>query len=191
VDDGSFDLTGQVAKHYGAAVIVLSKNYGKGYALRKAFERAQGDIIVTFDADGTYNPREISSLIIPVMSNRADLVLGSRFLPKSRIEPHAIGTARLLGNSLFSVLVSYVLHTRILDPLTGFRAIRKSMLTHLDLTSMGEEINVEMTVKAIGRGFRYVEIPITSQTRYKSKELGFENGFSILQHLARWSVSLS
>ena len=85
VDDGSVDLTGEVAREAGADVIRCSRTVGKGAALKKAFELASGDIIVTMDGDGIDNPYEIGNLIAPLIEKKADVVTadivnGSRFL---------------------------------------------------------------------------------------------------------------
>jgi glycosyltransferase involved in cell wall biosynthesis len=58
IDDGSVDLTGEVAKERGANVIAICRNIGKGSALKTAFKLARGEIVVTIDADGINNPQE-------------------------------------------------------------------------------------------------------------------------------------
>jgi glycosyltransferase involved in cell wall biosynthesis len=94
VDDGSSDRTKEIANRYKAAVLSNGKNQGKGYALRKGFQHAQGDIIVTIDVDGAHNPKEIPSLINPLF-NGADIVAGSRFLG---LRNEHISKLHILGN---------------------------------------------------------------------------------------------
>ena len=79
VDDGSTDDTGQIAARYKATVLFNGKNQEKGYALRKGFQHAQGDIIVTIDSDGARNPKEIPDLLHPLL-NGIDMLAGSRFV---------------------------------------------------------------------------------------------------------------
>jgi len=83
VDDGSTDNTRRIATRYKATVLFNGKNQGKGYAIRKGFRQAQGDIIVTVDADGAHEPKEIPDLIHPLF-NDVDIVAGSRFLANGR-----------------------------------------------------------------------------------------------------------
>ena len=83
VDDGSSDKTVVVAKSHNARVISNWRNRGKGVALKKGFECALGDIIVTIDADGSHDPRDIGKLVRPILDG-ADVVLGCRFLDGRR-----------------------------------------------------------------------------------------------------------
>ena len=79
IDDGSTDQTNKIASNYQVKLLVNQRNRGKGYSLRRAFQSAQGDLIVTIDADGEHNPKEIPDLLKPLF-NGFDVVSGSRFL---------------------------------------------------------------------------------------------------------------
>lgn len=161
VDDGSNDNTRRIASRYKATVLSNGKNRGKGYALRKGFQCAQGDIIVTIDSDGTHKPKEIPDLIQPLF-NGVDIVVGSRFLGHVNNS-----TSRLnrLGNFLFNVSIMILTGKRITDSQTGFRAFKKEFLQRFNLESVGYEIETEITVKGLKNGFVYQEKPVSCEKR--------------------------
>jgi glycosyltransferase involved in cell wall biosynthesis len=164
VDDGSTDRTGQVATTYKATVLTNERNRGKGYAMRRGFEQATGDIIVTLDADGEHSPKEIPDLLSP-LSNGTDIVGGSRFLGNN-----AYSTTKLnrLGNFIFNMAIATLTGTRVTDSQTGFRALKKEVLQKLNLASSGYEIETEITVKGLKNGFTFEEKPISCKQRQYS-----------------------
>jgi len=161
VDDGSIDNTRKIATGYKATVLSNGENRGKGYALRKGFQYAQGDIIVTVDADGTHRPKEIPDIIHPLF-NGVDIVTGSRFLGRMNGS-----TPRLnrLGNAIFNILIMSLTGKRVTDSQTGFRAFRKEVLQKISLESLGYEIETELTVKGLNNGFVFQEKPISCEQR--------------------------
>jgi glycosyltransferase involved in cell wall biosynthesis len=161
VDDGSTDETRQIATQYKAAVLSNGKNQGKGYALRKGFEHARGDIIVVIDADGTHNPKEIPSLITPLF-NGADIVTGSRFKGYGKYSTTKLNR---LGNIMFNNLIMVLTRKQVKDSQTGFRAFKKEFLQSISLDSRGYEIETELTVKGLKNGFKVQEQPISCEKR--------------------------
>ena len=161
VDDGSTDNTRRIATRYKAIVLSNGRNRGKGYALKKGFRHAQGDIIVTIDADGTHKPKEIPDIIHPLF-NGVDIVAGSRFAGCRRDS-----TSRLnrLGNLIFNSTIMILTGKRITDSQTGFRAFKKHVLQTLRLESLGYEVETEITVKGLKNGFAYKEKPISCEKR--------------------------
>lgn len=161
VDDGSTDRTGLIASQYKATLLTNKTNRGKGYCLRRGFQRANGDIIVTMDSDGEHQPKEIVDLLEPILMG-TDLVGGSRFLGKSRNF-----TTRLngIGNNLFNISIELLTGAQITDSQSGFRAVKKEVLDAINLESDGYEIETEITVKSIISGFTFQEKPITCQRR--------------------------
>ena len=85
-NDGSSDLTSQIAEKMGVEVINHEKNLGYGAAIRSIFLKAKeldGDILVTFDADGQHRIEDIGNVTTPIINQEAELVIGSRFLDDS------------------------------------------------------------------------------------------------------------
>ena len=188
VDDGSTDDTGQIATRYKATVLSNGKNRGKGYALRKGFKYAQGDIIVTVDADGAHRPKEIPDLIHPLF-NGVDIVAGTRFLGNGRKN----STSRLnrLGNFIFNVTVTILTGKHVTDSQTGFRAFKKEFLQKISLESCSYEIEAEMTVKGLKNGFVFKEIPISCKKRkYNISKLKIlADGTKILKTILKSNVA--
>lgn len=161
VDDGSTDNTKKIATKYKAKVLSNGKNKGKGYALKKGFKHANGDIIVTIDADGTHRPNEIPYLIHPLF-NGVDIVAGSRFANGRKDS-----TSRLnrIGNFIFNSTIMILTGKRVTDSQTGFRAFKKHILREIKLESLGYEVETEITVKGLRNGYVYQEKPITCERR--------------------------
>lgn len=182
VDDGSTDLTGEMAKEVGAKVISLSRNHGKGYALRKGLTEASGNIIVTMDADGVHNSSEIKKLIEPLM-NGADIVAGSRFL-KEYARRRSLSLMNRIGNFLINIVVTILTNRQISDVVTSFRAYKADIVRNLELQSDGYEIEAEITIKALRtHGLNYLEVPIRIQPKryYVSKTRVLEDSLRILK----------
>lgn len=161
VDDGSTDNTRQIATRYKAQVLSNGENRGKGYALRKGFQYAKGDIIVTIDADGAHKPKEIPDLVNTLL-NGIDIVAGSRFLGNGK---NSTSKLNRFGNFLFNTTIMILTGKRITDSQTGFRAVKKKVLQSLNLKSLSYEIETEITVKGLKNGFTFQEKPISCQKR--------------------------
>jgi glycosyltransferase involved in cell wall biosynthesis len=183
VDDGSVDLTGEMAEAVGATVVRLPDHCGLGYALRRGFSEAVGDLIVTMDADGVHDAREIKKLIAPLL-NGADVVAGSRFL-----DEHGRSYSSLrdrIGNFLFNFLFTVLTDTRISDPATSYRAYKADVVRNLQLQSYGSEIEAEISMKTLKkRDLNYLEVPIKIQPKryYVSRTRVFEEGLRLLKRI--------
>lgn len=187
VDDGSTDKTGQIASTYKAIVLSNEKNYGKGYSLRRAFQHASGDIIVTIDSDGEHKPKEIPDLIEPLF-NGTDIVAGSRFLgSQGRATTHL----NVIGNFLFNTAIMALTGKVVTDSQTGFRAVKRYVLDSLNLESDGYEIETEITVKGLRNGFSFKETPITVERRkYNVSKLKLlSDGTRILKTILKAKVA--
>lgn len=149
VDDGSTDNTAETAESSGAVVVRHEKNLGVTRTIESGFKAAQGDIIVTMDADGQHSPSDIPKLIEPISKGKADVVFGVRALIPYRSE-------RII-NKLTNLRV------KCSDVGTGFRAIKaefaKKMLLH------GACLCGTFVLEAHKRGARITEIPIEVKTR--------------------------
>lgn len=161
VDDGSTDNTTREASAHRVTVVTYPKNRGKGHALRKGFQQAKGEIIVTIDSDGSHRPKEIPGLLTPIFRG-ADIVAGSRFMVKAN--GFTTGINRV-GNFLFNMAIAALTGRLVTDSQTGFRALRKEVIDKMNLDSTGFEIESEITVKGLKNGFKFEEKPITCKRR--------------------------
>jgi len=162
VDDGSIDETRFMAMKYKATVLSNGTNRGKGYALKKGIQNANGDILVTMDADGSHRPEEIPRLLVPLL-NGADAVFGSRFMGQRGQD--STKKLHVLGNKLFNLLIAFLTGKRVTDSQTGFRAYKKKIVEEIEITSDGYEVETELTVKSLKNGYIIHEEPITFERR--------------------------
>jgi glycosyltransferase involved in cell wall biosynthesis len=164
VNDGSTDNTEQIASGYKTTLLSNSKNQGKGYTLRRGFQHAQGDIVVTIDSDGAHEPKEIPDLVRPLF-NGVDVVNGSRYLGGRM---HTTTRLNRMGNATFNLAIMILTGKRVTDSQSGFRAFKREVLQKINLQSLGYDIEVEMTVKSLKNCFVFFEKPIYCEKRKHS-----------------------
>jgi hypothetical protein len=163
VADGCTDATENVARQLGAMVIRRDLRRGSGAAVRLGYEaalKAGARIIVTMDADGQHDPREIHLLVKPLVADEADMVQGSRVMGTFEIESRA----RKHGVRIFARLLSTLGRTKITDPSTGYRAVTADSLRKLDLRQDQFYVS-EVILDAARKGLRVREVPITLRRR--------------------------
>ena len=159
-DDGSSDMTSEIAKNLGVIVISHKKNMGYGAAIRTIFEKSAeigSDILVTFDADGQHRVEDVSRVLRPLENSEADIVIGSRFLGKQSNVPNY----RKLGIKVITQVTNSSLKTKLTDSQSGFRAYSKQVLSKISLSEIGMGISTEILIKASSKGLRITEVPIT------------------------------
>jgi glycosyltransferase involved in cell wall biosynthesis len=162
VDDHSYDKSLQVAKSRGVKVFTLKQHLGKGYALRAGFLKAKGDIIVTIDSDGSHWPEELHEVLAPVLADKADMVIGSRYMNHKRVEARKLNK---FGVRIFNSLIQLFTGVANTDSQSGYRAMKREVLVGQKLKSGEYEIESEMLVKTAKQGFRVAEVPITFEQR--------------------------
>ena len=179
VDDSSSDSSVSNSLNRGARVLSLRKHMGKGYALRLGFAKSKGDIIATIDSDGSHRPEELPLLINPIITKKADLVIGSRYLNKKSIN---VKRFNILGVKLFNQLIHFLVKNRVSDSQSGYRTMKIELLQNMKLQSDGYEIESEMLVKTAKFGYKIKEIPISFEQRTygKSSLDPIIDGFKIL-----------
>ena len=159
-NDGSTDLTGEIAQKLGAVVINHPKNLGYGSGIRSIFQKAKeidSDILVTFDADGQHQVEDIKKVIEPILKNKADIVIGSRFLENKNVSAPEY---RKIGIKLITKVTNSTLKEKITDSQSGFRAYNKDVITKLKPGDVGMGISTEILIKASSLGFKIAEVPI-------------------------------
>jgi glycosyltransferase involved in cell wall biosynthesis len=158
VNDHSYDKSLEVAEKRSAKVLTLKQHLGKGYALRSGFAKAKGDIIVTIDSDASHRPEELAQVLSPVLENRADLVIGSRYLDQKNVAAKKLNA---FGVRIFNLLIRLFTGVAVTDSQSGYRAMKREILTGQMLKSGEYEIESEMLVKTAKAGFRVAEVPIS------------------------------
>ncbi len=181
VDGHSTDKTLELAKKIRPDIrILLQPGKGKGNAIRHAFKHAKGDIIVTFDADGSFDSNEITDLVNHLL-NGYDLVKGSRFLPGGNTADMPL--LRRFGNRVLTILANILFGTKYTDLVYGFHAFKRKALDKLDLESDGFEIDTELYLKAKTAGLKVAELPSFENKRFfgQGKLKSFKDGWRIFK----------
>jgi glycosyltransferase involved in cell wall biosynthesis len=181
-DNGSTDRTAELARAAGATVMAEPRQ-GKGYVVQSMFRRVEADVYVMVDGDGTYPAAEVQRLIEPILNDDADMVVGSRLQPGTASEFRSMNR---LANRLVLGLLNSMFGSKLTDILSGYRAFNRRFVKTMPLFGGGFEIETELTIKAVARGFRIIEIPTTLTARPEgsySKIRFWRDGFLILNTL--------
>jgi len=174
--DRTYELAREAYQQIGCKGHVLRESRGgKGAAIRKAFMDIEAEVYVMADADMTYPASELPKLLAPVLEGRADLVCGNR---------HSSGVYRRenkrplhdFGNNLTRWLINILFKGSLGDILTGYRVMSKRFVKNYPILSDGFELETEMSIHALDKGYSIVEVP----TDYRSRP---EGSFSKLNTL--------
>jgi glycosyltransferase involved in cell wall biosynthesis len=180
-DDGSSDLTSEIAKEMGAIVIRHNTNLGYGAAIRSLFLKANElncDILVTFDSDGQHKISDIENVIKPIQNKEANIVIGSRFL--GNVEGN-LPTYRKLGIKAITNLVNSNTGNKITDSQSGFRGYDKKTLEKIVPSDSGMGVSTEILIKANKQNFKIIETPITILYKEKiSSQQTLSHGTSVI-----------
>tara|TARA_Y100001936_G_C16093231_1_gene688685 strand:- start:1158 stop:2042 length:885 start_codon:yes stop_codon:yes gene_type:complete len=179
-NDGSEDSTGDIARELGAIVINHKKNLGYGAGIKSIFLKAkeiQSDLLVTIDADGQHDVRDVTKILKPIQEDKAEIVIGSRFLE----EVENIPEYRKFGIKLITKVTNLSLNQSLTDSQSGFRAYSKKVLEKLVISDKGMGISTEILIKANNINFRIGEVPIkVSYEGETSTENPVSHGTSVL-----------
>jgi len=159
VNDGSRDMTSEIAKALGVNVIDLPYNVGIGGAMQTGFLYAlqEGyDAALQFDGDGQHHADQIEKVLKPWLSNRADLVVGSRFLSDAGFTS---SVQRRIGSKILSFVVSTIVGSRITDTTSGFRVYGRNTLEFFSVNYPEDYPEVEAFILAHKKGLRITEVP--------------------------------
>jgi glycosyltransferase involved in cell wall biosynthesis len=172
VDDGSTDGTWREMENLGDSRTVRAfrhiKNRGKANALKTGYLHVTTDVIVTIDADLTYQPESIP-ILIEKFNQGYDMVVGTRF--KNGFPKNA-SFLKSLANITGSLIASVILCKRITDLSSGLRVINKKV-AFLEIRARNLEYEAELTSRVIANKMLYAEVPITVERRVGSSKLKF------------------
>ena len=184
VDDGSIDNTAASARSAGATVVCHECNQGKGAALNTGFKylrKLDPAVVVCLDGDGQHFPEEIGHVIEPVISQQADIVVGSRYLDSRNHVP----LSRILGHRFFNLLTEVSTGISSSDSQSGFRAFSPRALKMLSFCSRGFSVESEIQFLAQEHRLRIVEVPVTIHYPDPPKRSIMIHGFHVLNGLLR------
>lgn len=176
-DNNSTDRTASEAADAGAIVYNEIKQ-GKGKVIRRMFSDVDADVYIMADGDNTYDAKIAPDLVDELLANNLDMIVATR---NKSIDSYPKG--HILGNRVFTKLISLFFGTRLQDVFSGYRVMTKRFVKTVPIFSHGFEIETELTVHALHHGMSIREVPTVYQSRPEgtlSKLRTFRDGAKIL-----------
>jgi len=192
IDDGSDEETKKILKHclndsLIDELITLNKNFGKGYAVKTGVKKATGDIILIQDTDLEYNPDDYYKLIDPIISDKADIVYGSRFLGNEKGQ-RVLYYSHRVGNFFLTTLTNILTNINFTDMETGYKVFKSDVLKKIEINENSFGIEPEITVKLAKMNFRFYEVGISynGRTYEEGKKIKLKDFFIAIYCLIKY-----
>jgi glycosyltransferase involved in cell wall biosynthesis len=191
VDNNSKDDTARVATETCASLpgcryqILTEKRQGKAFAMRRAFTVIEADVYVMCDADSTYGAADLPALLAPVLADEADMTVGDRHA-QGHYQRENKRPLHNFGNNLVKGLINRLFSVNLHDILSGYRVFTRTFVKSFPILTAGFELETEITLHAVDKRFRIVELPIGYQDRPAgnfSKLSTFRDGRKVLMAL--------
>jgi glycosyltransferase involved in cell wall biosynthesis len=191
VDDGSTDGTSDILSafsHESVTVCHHSKNRGKGASVRSGFKLTSAPYVVIQDSDLEQSPSDYSRLIQPLADGEADVVYGSRFPDRRRLQGQY--WSHFLANRLLTVLSNAATGLSLTDMETGYKAFRQEVLQNIQIEENRFGIEPELTVKVSRGGWRIKEVRVSYSPRSfeDGKKIGWRDGLRAVYCIVRYSL---
>ncbi len=180
-DNNSNDNTDKIAKKAGAIVCYEYKQ-GKGNVIRSMFREIEADCYIMIDGDDTYPAEYGKEMCDLILSKKADMVIGDRLSSTYFTENKRL--FHNFGNKIVRFLINKLFKNNIKDIMTGYRAFSYDFVKSFPVLSKGFEIETEMTIHAVDKSFKLVEIPVTYRDRpegSQSKLNTYSDGIKVLK----------
>jgi glycosyltransferase involved in cell wall biosynthesis len=191
VDDGSTDGTAAALVGLAApavTLVTLPCNRGKGAAIRAGLERAHGEIVVIQDADLEYSPADYPLLLEPIVTGKADVVFGSRFVGGGQHRVHLFW--HYLANQCLTTLSNMVTNLNLTDMEVGLKAFRTDVLRRMQLREDRFGFEPEVTAKAARLTCRIYEVPVSyfGRSYSEGKKIRWKDGLAALWCIVRYGL---
>ena len=192
VDDCSEDGTQTLLKERISSmvdrIVYHPVNQGKGAALRSGFAAASGDFILVQDADLEYSPEDYPLLLEPLMSGKADVVLGSRFMGG---RPHRVLFFwHMVGNKFLTLLSNMLTNINLTDVETGSKAFRAPLIKSIRIEEDGFGVEPEIIAKLARTGCRIYEVGISysGRTYAEGKKINWKDGVRAIYAIFKYNL---
>ena len=193
VDDGSTDGSTEVLRetakeHPQVRAFIQPRNMGKGAALRRGISEASGDFLIIQDADLEYDPSDYAQVLGPLLSDKADVVYGSRFMGG---RPHRVLYFwHSVGNRLLTLISNCLTNINLTDMETCYKAFRRELIQSIPIEENRFGFEPEITVKVARRNLRIYEVGVSysGRTYEEGKKIGWKDGFRALYCLVKYSL---
>jgi len=183
-DNNSKDKTDEIAKKAGA-IVKYEYKQGKGNVIRSMFRQIDADCYLMIDGDDTYPAENANEMCNLILEGKADMVIGDRlsstYFTENKRPFHNF------GNKIVRFLINKLFNNNVRDIMTGYRAFSYEFVKSFPVLSKGFEIETEMTIHAVDKNFRLVEVPVTYRDRPEgsvSKLNTYKDGFKVLKTIA-------
>ena len=184
-DDGTRDVLKEQSCHGDVSVYLLSRNMGKGAAVREGLRHASGDILLIQDADLEYDPADYPILLRPILTGKSKVVYGSRFLGEHK----AMYFWHMLGNKMLTLVTNVLFDSTLTDMETCYKVFTRDIAANLKLRSNRWGFDPEITAKIMRMGHRIYEVPISYAGRehWEGKKIhAWRDGPRVLLTLLRY-----
>jgi glycosyltransferase involved in cell wall biosynthesis len=191
VDDGSTDSTRKFLQnidHPEIKILAHERNLGKGAAVQTGLERASGDIILIQDADLEYDPSEYPNLLQPIISGKADVVLGSRFAGHGA--HRVLYFWHYIGNRFLTQLSNLLTNLNLTDMEAGYKVFTRKALEGIQITQRGFGFEPEIVAKIAKKRMRIYEVPTSyyGRTYEEGKKIKWWDGLWALWCIIRYNL---
>ena len=185
--DGTRDLLESIKDKY-SKLIINSKNYGKGYSIKKGISKATGEIILIQDADLEYDPSDYEKLIRPIKLDNADVVFGSRFIGAE--EKRVLFFWHSLGNKFLTLLSNMFTNLNLTDMESGYKVFKSDVIKNIDLNENRFGFEPEITAKISRENLRIYEVGIKYYGRKYSdgKKITWKDGISAIKCIIKYNL---
>jgi glycosyltransferase involved in cell wall biosynthesis len=187
VDDGSTDGTRQILAEQrelgDVEVHLMARNGGKGAAVQEGLRHVKGDIVIIQDADLEYDPSDYPVLLRPILTGKAKVVFGSRFIGEHK----AMYFWHSLGNQFLTLLTNVLFDTTLTDMETCYKVFTSDISHRLRLREPRWGFDPEITAQILKMGHRIYEVPISYAGReyFEGKKITWRDGLVVLRVLLR------
>lgn len=191
INDGSTDNSVKIIKENNELYnqfINLEKNSGKGFAIKSGLKLVTGDYVILQDADLEYDPSEYTKLLNPIITNKADVVYGSRFLGND--ERRVLYFWHTVGNKFLTLLSNMLSNLNLTDMEVCYKVFKTDVIKNINLQENKFGFEPEITAKIAKKNIKIYEVGIKYFGRKYSegKKITWKDGFSAIRCIIKYNL---